>query len=196
MRLLVTGFQAFGSVTDNPSQRLALHSGALCPSSWSVCQRVLPVSWLQMPQQLLAAVESGPFDVALLLGVAAGSDGWRVEEVARNSARHMPDADGLPPPAKKLCEGGPDLLASTLHAASLAEALNRENHPACASQNAGEFLCNAALYHALQHGERLAERIGFLHVPSDASTHSSPVKHKVFTFEQQLAALHTVLQAL
>ena len=152
MRTFVTGFGPFGSVTDNPSGRLAEGCGRPF--------EVLEVAY-EAADAFLARLDPRSFDALLMLGVAVSRDRPTPELMARNWKGEVPDVRGksLPGPIE---EGEPLLLEATLWEAGLVAELSVD--PGLfASMDAGSYLCNYLSYRALR---RFPEkRVGFLHVP-------------------------------
>ena len=67
-----------------------------------------------------------------------------------------------------LIEDGADHLASTVPVSAIVARLRNRGLPAFVSRDAGAYLCNAALYSALDKSRRRDrdDRIGFIHLPS------------------------------
>jgi pyroglutamyl-peptidase len=202
-RTLLTGFGAFGEVIDNPTERLVRYfeNRAVFGHTLKTC--VLPVSYRRASVLLLdalrrAEVEGCPFDLVWMLGVASGSPHWRVERFGRNVNNRAPDAeDHTPPP--QIAEDGPALIEATTPVVSLVSALQLAGLPAMASDSAGDYLCNHALYTALRHLRQngSACRAGFLHVPADPDTLRARDSGSIcFSFERHIQAIDVTLAVL
>lgn len=152
MRTLVTGFGPFGTVTDNPSGRLAEGSGRPF--------QVLEVAYAAA-DAFLAAVDPEGFDTLLMLGVATSRDRITPELFARNWRGAAPDVRDvtLPGPIE---DGQPLLIESTLWNAHLVAGLS-VSPGLFASLDAGSYLCNYLSYRAIRLFPQ--KRVGFLHVP-------------------------------
>lgn len=150
MRLLVTGFGAFGEFDNNPSSLLAPECG---------CEHcVLEVSFKAV-DAFLAGLDPESFDALLMLGVAGKAEAMRVETVARNWIGPVLDVRGERHGPGLLDPAAPPRLAATLWPAELlADAPLR-----AASIDAGDYLCNYLFFRALQAFPD--KRVGFLHVP-------------------------------
>lgn len=197
MRTLLTGFGPFGAVADNPTERLAAHFAAAGAPGHDLITLVLPVSHRRAPGMLRAALErEGPFERVLMLGVAAGAAAWRVECVGRNWRAGGPDADGFAPGEGALTPEGPAELPATADPRAAAVALDLAGLPHVLSQNAGGYLCNTAYFTALEALRGSAARALFLHVPADPITMATGRSAPQFTFEQHIAAVTAVLDAL
>lgn len=173
MRTFVTGFGPFGTVTDNPSGRLAEGCGRPF--------EVLEVAY-DAADAFLARLDPEGFDTLLMLGVATARDRIMPELMARNWKGEVPDVRGksLPGPIE---EGEPLLLESTLWNAHLVAGLS-VSPGLFASMDAGNYLCNYLSYRAMR---RFPERrVGFLHVPPFEKV---PQEAQAATLAQILAAV-------
>lgn len=148
MRIFVTGFGAFGAVTDNPTTHLARRCG--CDHA------ILPVRWSAV-DAFLDGFDSEQFDALLLMGVNAKATVLHLERMAQNHAAGA-DIDEISG-AGVIEHGGPQYRVSTLWRRG------DRLHPEfmAYSRDAGTYLCNYSLYRALQRHPSVA--IGFLHVP-------------------------------
>src|SRR5438270_8730212 len=102
MQTLLTGFGPFGAVLSNPSQRLVDRFAAHPVPGHDLSPLVLPVSFTRTPVLLAEALSRGgrdgvPFDLVLMLGVAANAAAWRVERYGRNRNAATEDVDGFTP---------------------------------------------------------------------------------------------------
>ena len=152
MRTLVTGFGPFGTVTDNPSGRLAEGSGRSF--------RVLEVAY-EAADAFLEGLNPEGFDSLLMLGVATRRDRIMPELFARNWRGEVADVRGKADHGP-IEEGEPLLIDSTLWNAHLAATLS-VSLGLFASMDAGSYLCNYLSYRALRRFK--TKRVGFLHVP-------------------------------
>lgn len=152
MRTLVTGFGPFGTVTDNPSQRLAENCGRAF--------QILEVSYAAA-DAFVAGLDPESFDTLLMLGVAQGREMPTPELYARNWRGDTPDVRGqiaIGP----IEPGQPLLIEATLWGAHLLADIE-VSLGLHTSMDAGSYLCNYTSYRALRHFTE--KRIGFLHVP-------------------------------
>jgi pyroglutamyl-peptidase len=203
IRTLLTGFGAFGNVADNPTERLVRYFENREVPGHKLTTCLLPVSYRRAPALLIetlrrADVDGRPFDLVWLLGVASGSPHWRVERFGRNENSGAPDTeDHTPPP--QIAGNGPAVLEATIRVEPLVSALQQAGLPATASDSAGGYLCNHALYVALWHLRQngSACRAGFLHVPADPNTmRVGDAGTAYFSFEQHIQAIDVTLSVL
>ena len=164
--LLVTGFEPFGVHAVNPA---GLVAEAL--NGWTVGQaRVrgarLPVDWGAAGPALAGLLADRPRGV-VLLGLAQRATVIRVEMQAVNIGGPIRDNAGALPPTADLIAGGPAQQASTFPGPRIVERIAAAGLPVALSTDAGQYLCNFALYHALTwaatHDPPPA--VGFIHLP-------------------------------
>ena len=150
-RVLITGFEPFGSADFNPSWPVALAVAETLQQgpSLEVTSAELSCTFGRGMDQLLALIAVHNPDLVICLGLAEGRLHLSVERVAVNliDAR-ISDNDSKQPIDVPVIAGGPDAYLSTLPlkravAASLAAGI-----PAAVSMTAGTFVCNAAFYTA------------------------------------------------
>ncbi|HZT44105.1 MAG TPA: hypothetical protein VFA07_18215 [Chthonomonadaceae bacterium] len=205
MQTLLTGFGAFGSVVSNPTERLLKHFADEEVRGHDLTLCLLPVSFACAPQILREAIDKGgsdgrPFDTVLMLGVAARCLHWRVERYGRNyTSSTIPDADGQRAPGRIIAPGAPEALPVSLPVESMLQALKQIGLPAAFSDSAGAYLCNYALFTALQHLQDTGHpaKAGFLHVPADEQTFLTQSDARpVFPFAQHVEAVRAVLDVL
>lgn len=162
-RVLVTGFGPFSGAPTNPTLAMLQLLEANGVTGVDLAFAQLPVTFSGVGPALREAARDRP-DAVLLLGLATRRATLNIETLARNVAgRGVPDTEGVTPSASALVEGAPATRAATWPADSVLAALRHAGHEATLSADAGDYVCNAALFHAL--GDRLAPSIGFLHVP-------------------------------
>lgn len=161
MRLLVTGFEPFGSDHFNASGQVL----ALLPSrvgQHTLATALLPVSFARSGPALQHLVAEHRPQALICLGEAGGRsritpERWGVNE---DDAR-IPDNDGAQPRSRPIT-AGPPRVASTLDPELLTAALNAAGFGARVSQDAGRFVCNHVAYLAY----RMPLPALFIHVPA------------------------------
>jgi pyroglutamyl-peptidase len=165
-RVLVTGFGAFPGAAVNPTEALmaALESCEAEPGL-HLEVRVLPVSWAETSRLLRAAIEECRPDSVLMFGLDRRARSVKIELRAANCAHKTAvDAEGRPCGRAALAEDGPAALPSRCDRSALAAAIAATGAPVRFSRNAGTYLCNAALWTALQ-AAGSETPVGLIHVP-------------------------------
>lgn len=170
LRVLVTGFEAFGGDRSNPTEDLVkrLNAGAInVPAGIEVQGHVLRVGFESAFDDLSEHLDNFNPDVVLAFGVAGGRTKIEFERIAINMIdADIPDNDGLQPRDSLIIEGGENALFSTLPIRDLQERLQAEGIPSAISNSAGLFVCNYLFYRMQDELKRKLEvRSGFIHVP-------------------------------
>jgi pyroglutamyl-peptidase len=196
-RALLTGFGPFGTVTDNPSQRIV---EALNQTPIERCQlitEVFPVSYHHVRGAFPALLADYSPDVVLMLGVAVGESRFRLEQMGHNRADPCAsDCEGRRWKTSVIDLAGADFYLTGLVLAPLRDALRERGIAACISDSPGSYLCNFAYYHALQAiaNMRMTTECLFLHLPADERTVSGSGDHPIVPFHQQVETTRFVLQ--
>ena len=166
MKVLVTGFEPFGSWQRNPSGETARHLDGSTIIDAEITGLVLPVSFKRAAAPLIAAIDELRPDIVLNLGQGAPV-GVRVERTAVNrcNAPEGGDNDGYEPRGAPVVADGPASYTATLPIEEIASLLANIKFNAEPSDSAGEFLCNYVMYTTLHHiaTHRLPIRAGFIH---------------------------------
>ncbi len=205
LQTLLTGFGPFLSVVSNPSERLATYFEAHPVPGHTLTTRIVPVAFREATGIVQQAIADGgpngePFDVILMLGVAAKRPHWSVERLGHNrSTMTVADSESCLWPYPCIVADAPPTLPSTLPATEIVAALEAAGLPALASDSAGDYLCNHLLFWTLNHlqARNHPARAGFLHIPADPITFAPGVTSEpIFTFQQHCAAVQAVLGAL
>ena len=172
--LLLCGFGAFPEVPDNPTERVIerLDRSGWTPQGGALSTHVAPVSWSRAYDSLVGAARQASACAVLLTGVAVKATRFRVELRAQNRANgKRPDVDGRTHSGARITRFGPSVARATAPAAGLLRALRDEGLEAETSSDAGDYLCNYALYRLLTEAfdHPSAPQVGFLHVPASAT---------------------------
>lgn len=204
-RTLLSGFGPFGTVISNPTERLVRHFARAGDPGHRLTALRMPTSFQRAPAMIGAALRSArqkgdPFGAVLMLGVANGATGWRVERQGMNAtSAGRADADGFDPCGEPLDEAGPAELPVTADVERIVDAIRSAGLPVEASDSAGIYVCNAVLYRTLRLVGACDQPpiAAFLHVPADEQTFQAGITTApVFAFEQQVVAVEAALAAL
>lgn len=206
--ILLTGFGPFPGVAVNASSLLVPRLAGAAAARWPslrVVGEVLPTEWRVVPPRIGDLLARHRPVLALHFGVAREAKGFEIETVGRNRCRLAIDAAGVVPALDRLLEDGADTHATNLPVERIVERLTALGLPACASGDAGGYLCNALLYHSLRHAETLnpAMRAGFVHMPAclagEACDGSAPPPDCPLTWAEAVAGgleiIDVVMQA-
>jgi pyroglutamyl-peptidase len=168
--ILITGFGPFPGMPENVSGALALRLAEAARRRFRkrrIEALVLPTEWEAAPRrlaQLYAELQPG---LALHFGVSERARGFVIETQAHNACRHAADAADALPRAPVLAEDGATALSVRLPVDLIVTRLRELSLPAERSADAGGYICNAVLFHALRLADvaGMPSRAGFVHVP-------------------------------
>lgn len=169
-RVLLTGFDAFGGATLNPSWLAvqALHGRQVC--GHTVVAARLPTVFGEALRGLRALLAQHRPALVVCVGQAGGRGALSLERIAIN-VDDAPIADnaGARPIDAPVVHGAPVAYFSSLPIKAMLAALQREGLNAEVSQTAGTFVCNHVFYglmHTLATRPALRHTLGgFVHVP-------------------------------
>lgn len=157
-RVLLTAFGPFEGRAVNGSTTLvrALAQQGIPEATLRTCY--LPVEWDSVESRALPAVEA--FRPDLLLGIGEGGPTRiALESLGRNLRRGIDEA-GIEYSGEPIDATGPPARPARLHFIWDLETPTR--FPLAISRDAGEFLCNNALY---RYAGTTVPRVGFIHLP-------------------------------
>lgn len=174
VKILLTGFEAFGDVEENPSQVIVeqmAHAHHLPEHIDLICE-ILPVEYEASGKRIRELIDDHQPDAVVMTGVAASRDKISVEFWARNViTAQSPDNSGMIFDNHPI---NPDesikhFLPSTLPASSMYYQLRHDDIPAEMSNNAGGYVCNYVFYSAVNYIKRKHLNnmmAGFIHIPT------------------------------
>jgi pyroglutamyl-peptidase len=193
-RVLLTAFRSYGPWQTNASWLTIVELTKDLPDQPEVTTRLYPVDVAEVRTQLEEDL-ADDYDVALLLGQAAGSAEILLEAVGLNVGE---DAEENPESFFPLVPDGPIAYRSPLPLSAWARELRETGIPARVSHHAGTYVCNAALYYALHtvDSRSLRTRAAFIHVPLDPSQLDGDAETPSLPALASAAALQHILQRL
>jgi len=167
-RLLVTGFGRFPGAPANPTQALvAALARRRRPALAGIelIAAVLPVTWAGAPAQLRELIAAHRPDAVLMFGLAGRARCLRLECRAVNRGESLrADAAGRVHAGGGLEPGGPNTRLVRGSTMRLRRAVAKTGAPVVLSRDAGNYLCNAALWTALAATPKDLP-VAFIHVP-------------------------------
>jgi pyroglutamyl-peptidase len=167
MTVLLTGFEAYGGRSLNPSEEIVRSLDGVVIAGEQIQGRCLAVELRSIGPAIRAAiVESEPV-LVVCMGLWPGEAMLRLERIAINQADFdLPDNAGLVA-REPLDTGGPAAWSATVPLHAIRERLLAEGIPCHLSGTAGQFLCNAVMYHALAAcaARAPAPPAGLIHLP-------------------------------
>jgi pyroglutamyl-peptidase len=171
-KILLTGFEPFPTQPVNASDvlvpQLAIAVRLAFPDV-RVATEILATEWHAAPARIEQLLMEHEPDVALFFGISSKAKGFEIEMRGLNHRRESQDAAGVEMKKGVLWHGGPKALPSKLPISDIVRRLRARRIPVLVSRDAGGYLCNALLYHALLLAPHIRhlQRLGFVHVPSD-----------------------------
>jgi pyrrolidone-carboxylate peptidase len=161
--VIVTAFEPFGGRTVNRSWEIVTS----LPDVPGIEKVQLPVDYAKV-RTLVPELVARAGRALIMLGEAGRGGPVDVERIGTNIAdADIPDNGGAQPRGEELVPGAPLARYARWDAHAVAATLSAAGVSVEVSHHAGTYLCNAALFLALEAAERgpAPATIGFLHVP-------------------------------
>lgn len=167
MKILVTGFDAFGGDQTNPSSEAVKrlpdeHQGI------QIIKLKIPTVFGKSAEVVKEAMEREQPEYVLNIGQAGGRFGLTPERVAINQDdAPIPDNEGNQPVDTIIQPDGENAYFSHLPIKAMVTAIRNAGLPASVSNSAGTFVCNHIMYQTLYltHTKFPKTKAGFMHVP-------------------------------
>jgi pyroglutamyl-peptidase len=192
MKILLTGFEPFGSATSNPSGEIVKQI-----SGENIVTAILPVAYAQSSERLLALINEHNPDVVISLGQAEGRTQITPERIAINlDDARLADNEGVVRNDMKILVDGPVAYESTLPIKDFVEAMKAQDIPATVSLSAGAFLCNHIFYVMQNKFAGTNVRSGFVHVPLMDEQAGEFPGLPTMQLDQMVKAVRIMLEAL
>lgn len=167
MKILVTGFDPFGTDSINPS----IEAVKKLPSTLGNAEIItleVPTKFgesARVCKEKIAAIRP---DYVVCIGQAGGRQGITPERVAINvDDARIPDNAGKQPLSQVIQSEGEAAYFSSLPIKAIVKGIKEAGLPANVSNSAGTFVCNHLMYQMLHlcHSEFPQMKAGFIHIP-------------------------------
>ena len=164
-KLLITGFDPFGSNTVNASwsavEQLPEQLGL-----FTLRKRMLPTVFGEAAHMVIEEASIWEPDIILCIGLAANRNAVTPERIGVNirDAR-IADNAGNRATGERIIPDGPAAYFSTVPVEKMAQAIRDAQVSGAVSNTAGTFVCNDVLYTLLHHFSGSHTQVGFIHVP-------------------------------
>ena len=193
MRVLLTGFEPFGAMSENSSWAVAQEVDAYAIDG--VVTELLPVSFARVGVALRQAVEQHKPDAIIMLGQSASSDSVRLERVALNMMdSKMGDNDGFTPDEQPIYEGEDGALFTSLPIKRLSASIREQGIAVKISNSAGLYVCNRTYYEGLRIcRERVGMQAIFIHLPMYEGQPSANENNPTLPLSDMVRAVITVI---
>lgn len=174
----LTGFGQFPGVEENHSQHLArqlaetlnAHSENSLDTDFVAKFVPLSVDWATIAQQVNTLYKTYKPDLVIHFGVCRSlSQSVTIERTATNCCALEPDAQGCRPVSSKRQPTAPARLTTTLPVDKITASIGDRKLQVSISDDAGQYLCNAAYYHSLANAaeQEPASAALFVHIPAN-----------------------------
>ena len=196
MKIVVTGFEAFHTNSENPSQEVV----RLLPKTIQGHQIIsleLPVLYDECFDLVETAILQEQPDVILHLGLAQGRKFITPERIAINvDDTSIGDNDGVIRRVKVIKEDGKNAYFSTLPLEKIVKYIQAKDIPVKISNHAGTYICNHVMYQTLYFIEtnNLKIQAGFIHLPLMDEQNQSKIEFSLPLY-QQLEAIIDAIKA-
>lgn len=166
MKILITGFDAFGGEKINPASLILDRLPDEIDGN-KIEKLIIPTAFFRVADLIESKIVDLRPDIVISLGQAGGRSDITVERVAINIAdASIADNDGKKPIDEKIRWDGENAYFSTLPIKALVENLRKNEIPASVSNSAGTFVCNFVMYNDLYFASKYKNiSAGFIHVP-------------------------------
>lgn len=176
-KILLTGFEPFGLLTENPSQVVTEALSMLKWDNAEVRHLILPVEFIVAHERITDFYRGEWFpDIVLHLGVASSRQTITLERFAVNMMDTAnSDNTGYRPNEVPIITDAPLAYQATMPCKGIVEYLREMGLEAKISNSAGTFVCNAVLFtslhilstYSLKMSHHTARDIscGFIHLP-------------------------------
>lgn len=167
MKILITGFEPFGSNDENSSWVVANKVATQNTFGIDIALELMPVSFRSVAKTLRTAVTRHNPDLLIMLGQAGSSDKVRLERIAINmmDARNA-DNDGFIPDEDPINTETPVALFTNTDIKQLYNAIVEQSIPVKISNSCGLYVCNRIYYEALMLCNEINKmKAIFVHLP-------------------------------
>ena len=167
MKILITGFEPFGSNNENSSWVVANKVATQNTFGIDIALELMPVSFRSVAKTLRTAVMRHNPDLLIMLGQAGSSDKVRLERIAINmmDARNA-DNDGFIPDEEPINTETPVALFTNTDIKQLYNAIVEQSIPVKISNSCGLYVCNRIYYEALMLCNEINKmKAIFVHLP-------------------------------
>lgn len=167
MKILVTGFDPFGSDKINP----AIEAVKKLPDTIKgakIIKLEIPTVFNKSAQVVHQAIVKEQPDYVLNVGQAGGRSALTPERVAINiNDGRIPDNDGYQPLDEPIQPDGDTAYFTQLPIKAIAKAIRAAGLPAIVSNTAGTYVCNHIFYQVqyMRTKEFPKLKAGFIHIP-------------------------------
>jgi pyroglutamyl-peptidase len=168
MTIILTGFEPFGTHTENPSRDIVAAVARAWDGTDKLVTQILPVEYDAAGAAITELMNRHRPRAVLMMGLGDSAPRPRLERVALNiDDADIADNAGIIRKGKPIRSGEPLALATPLDLNVLQSRLAQAGFASYVSNHAGAYICNHTYFEALRHGGGgdNACRCLFVHVP-------------------------------
>lgn len=195
MKILISGFDAFGKDTYNPSYEAILNIKS--HDLIDIVKVQLPTKYNIAGNMIIDRLQASYFDYVFLVGQAAGRKEITLEKYALNTMNSsIEDNAGFKPIDLPVIENKDSALESSIDLLALSSYLNNKDFISKVSYHAGTFVCNSTYYEVLNYikENNLKTEAVFIHVPITPEQRSSyEIEHATMTLSEITDALASII---
>ena len=167
MKVLITGFDAFGGEPVNPAEEAVKKVSDRIQGA-EIIKVIIPTVQTKSVQAIERAIEEHNPDIVISIGQAGGRFDITPERVAINIDDYrIKDNEGNQPIDAVIKEDGQAAYFSNLPVKAMVKHMNDNGVPATLSNTAGTFVCNHVMYGILYMIDKKYPNMkgGFIHIP-------------------------------
>lgn len=198
MKILITGFEPFGSNNENSSWVVANKVATQNTFGIDIALELMPVSFRSVAKKLRTAVTRHNPDLLIMLGQAGSCDKVRLERIAINmmDARNA-DNDGFIPDEEPINTETPVALFTNTDIKQLYNAIVEQSIPVKISNSCGLYVCNRIYYEALMLCNEINKmKAIFVHLPLyDGQRDANENQHKL-PLDKMEKAINVIINKL
>ena len=171
MKILLTGFEAYGHTPRNPAEAVARRLDGKEVRGSEIIARIVPNNFFECIDFVWASILKIKPDIVVMLGEYGGRATITVERLAQNlndSTRYeLADNKGRSLQGRLTVPDGPAAYYATLPLRAMVRAMRDSGIPSDISDSPGTFCCNHLMYGILHriYSNKLPIRAGWMHLP-------------------------------
>lgn len=197
MKILLTGFEAFGGLKSNSSWEVASRIAHKCFDEHIVCIEKLPVSFNRVGDVLWDAIQTHRPDFVLMLGQSGGAEKIKLERVALNMMdAKKADNDGFMPSELPIDKDGENAYFTNVPLKEILEEIEKAEIPSMISNSCGLFVCNCTYYKALSYCIDKGIKCLFVHLPYYDGQNGIPEGKAMLDLNIMVKAIEIIIKTL
>ncbi|PQD96776.1 pyroglutamyl-peptidase I [Pradoshia eiseniae] len=197
MKVLLTGFDAFGGEPVNPAEEAVKRVSDNIRGA-EIIKVIIPTVQTKSVQAIERAIEEHSPDIVISIGQAGGRFDITPERVAINIDDYrIKDNEGNQPIDAVIQEDGQAAYFSNLPVKAMVKHMNENQMPATLSNTAGTFVCNHVMYGILYMIDKKYPNMkgGFIHIPYMTSQVMDKKNTPFMSLEEIVRGLELAIEA-